>query len=112
MKIFAKLETKMAPAPAMAPGRAINAWKAIAVMPGEKCCQWARLCTGKRFLIPEVPRLPLQGCDSQYCECKYRHFEDRRATLRRVIKRGAFPMHVNADRREAARRRIEISNQA
>ena len=108
MNIFAKLEKKMAPSPR----RVINAWKAIAVMPGEKCCQWAKLCTGRRFLIPEVPRLPLQGCDSQYCECKYRHFDDRRATSRRSIQRGGISKHVDADRREAASRRIESAVQA
>ena len=112
MNIFGKLEKKMTPALAVAPRRVINGWKAIAVMPGEKCCQWARLCTGKRFLIPEVPRLPLQGCDSQYCECKYRHFADRRAISRRSIKRGGNSKHIDADRREAASRRIETAAQA
>jgi hypothetical protein len=82
-----------------------SGWKAIAVMPSETCCQWARLCTGKRFLIPEVPRLPLQGCDAQSCECKYRHFEDRREKSRRSVERGGFPRHVESERRAATSRR-------
>jgi hypothetical protein len=104
MNIFAKLEKKTP----LAPRRVFNAWKAIAVVPGENCCQWARVCNGKRFLIPEVPRLPLQGCDSRHCQCKYRHFEDRRATPRRSTERGGFPKHVDTDRRAAACRRTEV----
>jgi hypothetical protein len=78
-------------------------------MAGEGCCQWARLCTGKRFLIPEVPRLPLQGCDAQHCECKYRHFEDRRAKPRRSNELGGFPKHVDIERRATSTRRAEIA---
>jgi hypothetical protein len=102
MALFARMEKKPAPAPQ----QARSGWKAIAVMPSENCCQWARLCTGKRFLIPEVPRLPLQGCDAQQCECKYRHFEDRRAKPRRSVERGGFPKLVDAERRATDNRRI------
>ncbi len=105
MKLFAKLERKAD----LTPRPVRNAWKAIAVMPGETCCQWASLCAGKRFLIPEVPRLPLQGCDAAHCECKYRHFEDRRVVLRRSTERGGFPKQVEADRRANANRRTETA---
>jgi len=103
MALFAKLEKK----PVAPPGQARSGWKAISVMPGENCCQWAQLCTGKRFLIPEVPRLPLQGCDAPNCECRYRHFEDRRAKPRRSVERGGFSKHVDPERREMANRRVE-----
>lgn len=105
MNIFGKLEKKTGPVPRQA---SANIWRAIAVMPGEGCCQWARLCGGKRFLIREVPRLPLQGCDAPHCACKYRHFEDRRDAPRRSIERGGFPKHVETDRRATATRRTEM----
>ncbi len=51
---------------------------------GEGCCQAARDLEGKRFLLSQVPILPLRGCDTPECKCSYERFEDRRSDLRRA----------------------------
>jgi hypothetical protein len=101
MYIFSKQEKK--PVALSQPPR--NPWKAIAVVPGENCCEEARRCSGRRFLIPEVPRLPLRDCGSPHCECKYRHYDDRRAMPRRSSELGGFPKPVPTDRRATVTRR-------
>lgn len=102
MGLFSKQEKK----PVMPSRQPNNPWKAIAVVATENCCEAARRCTGKRFLIPEVPRLPLRECSAPHCECKYRHYDDRRASPRRSIDRGGFPRTVpTTDRRSTITRR-------
>ena len=39
--------------------------------------------------IVKAPRLPLKGCNAQRCECRYRHFADRRGDPRREDETGA-----------------------
>lgn len=48
------------------------------------CCQAVQTLLGKRFLSSEVPKLPLDGCDSKACQCTYELHDDRRADIRRV----------------------------
>jgi hypothetical protein len=33
---------------------------------------------GQRYLLGRVPPLPLAGCDTNSCRCRYRHYQDRR----------------------------------
>jgi hypothetical protein len=102
MSLFSKQE-KRPVTPSRQPN---NPWKAIGVVATENCCEAARRCSGKRFLIPEVPRLPLSDCSAPHCECKYRHFDDRRASARRSIDRVGFSKTVPAtDRRATVARR-------
>ena len=62
-----------------------DAWKAVAILPGESACSAARELHGKRFLSRNAPRLPLPDCTKQdQCECKYRHLSDRRGDFRRI----------------------------
>jgi hypothetical protein len=59
-----------------------HSWHAVSVVAPENCCEAAKACAGKLFLTAEAPRLPLQGCTMEYCDCRYRHFKDRRTQLR------------------------------
>ena len=61
-----------------------GSWKAVVVQPGESACAAVREIKGKRFLARNAPRLPLPDCTSQdRCQCKYRHYGDRRGVQRR-----------------------------
>ncbi len=61
-----------------------NPWHAVSVAPCRRACLSARNAMGVRFLSKEAPTLPLTGCTSVACECRYRHHEDRRRSLRRA----------------------------
>jgi hypothetical protein len=39
-----------------------------------------------RFLSAKAPKLPLPGCDSPKCECRYAHHSDRRSGVDRRAK--------------------------
>lgn len=43
-------------------------------------CERARELSGIRFLMSDVPRLPLPGCTVARCRCTYAHHTDRRNT--------------------------------
>lgn len=59
-------------------------WHAVAIRTGKWPCQAAEDAAGKRFLATEAPLLPLRDCDrAEHCNCRYRHFPDRRAGPRR-----------------------------
>jgi hypothetical protein len=58
-------------------------YHAVSIKPGLKCCQAARQFGNHRFLSAKAPRLPLPGCDSAQCTCRYTHFADRRTGLDR-----------------------------
>ena len=61
-----------------------GSWKAVVIEPGDSACMPAKEISGKRFLASNAPRLPLPDCTNQdRCQCKYRHYGDRRAEQRR-----------------------------
>jgi hypothetical protein len=79
------IETKF-PAKKSAPTRERRApqrWHAVGITGTSKACAAALACKGKRYLSGDAPHLPLAECDAARCECKYRHFEDRRGASRR-----------------------------
>jgi hypothetical protein len=55
-----------------------NQWRAVSIAPCSAPCAAARDVAGKRFLVGEVPHIPLRDCDSGECKCTYQHHEDRR----------------------------------
>ena len=61
-----------------------NPWHAVSVIPCRGACVAARESSRVRFLSKEAPVLPLSGCPLRVCECRYRHHEDRRRSLRRT----------------------------
>jgi hypothetical protein len=78
-------------------------WHAVAIIGSRTACAAAQACKGKRYLSGEAPQLPLAKCDAARCECKYRHFEDRRAAERR--RDLAPPVRDSANRRSSKGRR-------
>jgi hypothetical protein len=63
-------------------------WHAVTIVAAPGACQAALACKGKRHLSSEAPRLPLAECDAARCNCKYRHFADRRSSPRRAEEKG------------------------
>lgn len=81
------------------------AWRAVAIIGSASACAAAQMCKGKRYLCREAPRLPLEGCDAARCDCKYRHFEDRRGAPRRAEEKGMTATRVENNRRQNRERR-------
>ena len=70
--------------------RKTKPWHAVTITSRAECCAAALSCRGKRFLSGVAPLLPLPECDRpRKCSCVYRHYEDRRAKLRRSSDGGA-----------------------
>jgi hypothetical protein len=80
-------------------------WHAVTIVAPARACQAALSCKGTRFLSSEAPRLPLKQCDAARCDCKYRHFPDRRGEPRRAEETGAADKRVQTNRREKRGRR-------
>jgi hypothetical protein len=79
----------------------------IEVVPGEQCCQAARKASQTRFLSNDAPRLPLEDCDRLGdCQCRYKHYSDRRTEVRRDSDAGLPKRTLRDDRRDGVGRRI------
>lgn len=50
----------------------------------QNCCQAALAIADKRFLVEQIPKLPLADCDQAQCGCGYDRFDDRRNDARRA----------------------------
>ena len=96
---------------ARAKPQADKRWHAVSIAAAAGACEAARACKGKRFLSREAPRLPLPECDAARCECKYRHYADRRGGPRRGDERGVPKARVDTNRRGArGRRAVDLEN--
>lgn len=62
-------------------------WHAVTIVPSSESCFISQACRRNRYLSSDAPRLPLSGCDADRCDCKYRHFADRRGAPRRAARR-------------------------
>jgi hypothetical protein len=69
-----------------------NPWRAVAIVPNFYGCKASKSIRDKRFLCDEAPALPLPGCTAETCDCRYKHFEDRRSGPRRADEQG---VHVH-----------------
>lgn len=59
-------------------------FRCVEILPAADSCEAVRALEGQRILNAEAPLLPLPECDRiDDCSCRYRHFRDRRATVRR-----------------------------
>lgn len=75
-------------------------WHAIEIRLGREPCEAACAVSGRRFLAADAPFLPLKECDrSGRCDCRYRHYDDRRAGPRRAAD-GGPPKSAAGDRAE------------
>jgi hypothetical protein len=55
----------------------------VEVHGGNTACEAAKSLEGTRFLPDEAPGLPVPGCNTQNCMCRYVHHDDRREDDRR-----------------------------
>ena len=55
-----------------------NPFRAVSIKAGTGPCAAVEALQDERFLIGTVPHIPLAGCGSKSCTCKYVHHEDRR----------------------------------
>jgi hypothetical protein len=94
------------PAPtARAPRKAVNPHHAVVVVPGRHACAEAYALRTRRFLSREAPVLPLPGCGSAQCECRYQHHDDRRKGLRRARDLAvSIDGHDGAEQRDRSKR--------
>ena len=68
-----------------------NPWHAVGISTGVSCCKAAVFLRQTRFLSRQAPPLPLQGCtQGKSCQCKYKHYSDRRSGPRRVTESELF----------------------
>jgi hypothetical protein len=76
------------PAPTAGSAR-LNAggnYRAVSLEPCPKCPAAAEYGGGKRYLLREMPRLPLANCAmSANCSCKFHKHSDRRDGDRRLL---------------------------
>ena len=105
------LETKIDAEPA-APAKirrgSSQPWHAGTIAAPASACEAAQACKGKRYLSREAPRLPLADCDTTQCECKYRHFPDRRGSPRRHDDMGGVPQVRTKNSRRTSRGRRTV----
>jgi hypothetical protein len=99
------IETKAPRSEELSTRKPRHRWHAVTIVAPSRACEAALACKGKRFLSSEAPRLPLAQCDADRCNCKYRHFEDRRAGPRRSAETGAPEKRTPVNRREKRGRR-------
>ena len=65
-----------------------NPYHAVSIIACPGACEFARSLQRRRFLSREAPRLPLRGCPREgACRCGYKHYDDRRARVRRATER-------------------------
>jgi hypothetical protein len=96
-KPTASRERKLAPTE-------LSPWRAVSIVPGERACAIVLGKTESRWLCAEAPRLPLTGCDAARCDCRYKHFPDRRVSERRRIDRTGLPRQHDGREQRAPRR--------
>jgi hypothetical protein len=79
---------RMKSAPSGRPTR-LNAggdYRAVSLEPCPKCHAAAKYGAGKRYLLGDMPRVPLASCTmSANCSCKFRKHADRRDGDRRLL---------------------------
>jgi hypothetical protein len=93
------------PGPGKARRGSRQPWHAVTIAAPAGACAAAQACRGARFLSRDAPRLPLAECDAARCECKYRHYEDRRGSARRHDEKRAPPAREQDNRRISRGRR-------
>jgi hypothetical protein len=86
----------------------IQPWHAVVIAAPASACAAAQACKGKRYLSRDAPRLPLAECDTHQCDCKYRHFADRRGPPRRHDEKGAAPQVRDKNNRRISRGRRTV----
>jgi hypothetical protein len=75
-------------APRVGPAR-LNAdgnYRAVSLQPSPNCQAAVKYGAGKRYLLRDMPRVPLANCAmAAICSCKFRKHSDRRDGDRRLL---------------------------
>ena len=87
-------------------------YRAVSIDPRGEGCGAALAQRDRRYLLGRVPALPLAGCDSGSCRCRYRHHQDRRdedgdRRLLGGLESALYAAGNDRERRETAGRRRE-----
>jgi hypothetical protein len=91
----------------MAGTKARLRYHCVSIVGGPDCCPAVKEMAQLRMLSAEAPRLPIKTCDRpETCNCKFRHYDDRRAGPRRAVEDGRHrrPWEDNERRRRLGRR--------
>jgi hypothetical protein len=99
------IETKSNPTAEPVQRKSPHRWHAVTLITSGRPCAAVLACKGKRFLSSQAPRFPLPECDAPRCECRYRHYEDRRGGPRRAEESGAPAGRAAQNRRGKRGRR-------
>jgi hypothetical protein len=78
----------------MNPATESSEFHAVAINCNDSACDAAKALLGKRFLSNDAPRLPLDECTVPTCECRFRHYADRRNAKNR---RNQFAAGIGGD---------------
>jgi hypothetical protein len=76
------------------PANKSSEFHAVAINCSDSACDAAKALLGKRFLSNDAPRLPLDECTVPTCECRFRHYADRRNAKNR---RNQFAAGIGGD---------------
>jgi len=83
----------------------VSPFHAVEILCTKNACQAARDAHGKRYVSAEAPLLPLHRCDQpDRCQCRYQHYEDRRADSRRDAEIG---LPTQCDSKSVERRHLK-----
>lgn len=84
--------------------RAAEPFKGIAIVLGPAACDAVQNLEGKRFLLRNAPRLPLQNCTENNCGCTFKKLDDRRDEIRRWSDCGVESILFNGDEQRTDRK--------
>ena len=92
-----------------------NPYRATSIKPGNNACEAVLKLQRSRFLVAgdHIPALPLEGCDSSNCTCKYVKHSDRRNTMeadRRAL--GGLHRNLMSQSRDRERRAVRRGRRA
>jgi hypothetical protein len=87
-------------------------FRAVGIVCGPLACRAARDCGRVRWLSAEAPRLPLANCTAESCDCRYRHFQDRRSKARRKSDREHFPRSFSGQEQRQTRNGRRLTDRA
>ena len=87
----------------------LNPFRATSIKPGKQACEAVLAVKRKRYLVArdDIPSLPLAGCTSFNCNCKYVKHSDRRNAMegdRRAL--GGLRRELMSQARDTERRRV------
>mgnify|MGYP000571269059 CR=1 FL=1 len=81
----------------------------ITIHQTSNACLSVKNIQGKRYLADEAPRLPIVGCSTMKCRCKYEDLDDRRSGEDRRYPSDAFNNMYSAEEHRLRKDRRKYS---